>query len=487
MTSERDLERRLYDAFQSDHSTDRAVSLHQAAMARAARSRQRPGWLIAVSGETFAGSAVVAPRRTTLVVVLVALLTIALGFAVVAGAFRPPMTSTEPGTIFYSTWDKAQSSYQLRSIRSDGSDPRDIVEGVAPAVSTDGSVLMYMHGWLEEGGQVFVAGRDGLSPRPVPDVGTSALPRLAPDGTRIAWLKFISPVELFKADGTANTYPDGGRENELWVSPVSGEPGVRIAPQAPAPNAWFGRPVWSPDSRRIAFSESTALIDGNQIEWYQSGLWVVNADGSDLRRISSAIGPLRVGGAGVLRPSYGMTFDSAEPSWSPDGRWIAFTAVAADARPRETITVSYAASLYGAVEPDVFVISPDGGPERAVTSTPNEAEWQPLWSPDGTHLAYNRGDSVATISMDGDKSVGGPSLSPPTEAGSWTSLGAWSPDGRSLLVIQAIPSGGPSDGPGFVSATRDNLVAFDPDLTLPGRQIVVGGPMVHEFGMAWAP
>ena len=34
MTSERDLERRLREAFQSDHSGD-ATSLHEAAMARA--------------------------------------------------------------------------------------------------------------------------------------------------------------------------------------------------------------------------------------------------------------------------------------------------------------------------------------------------------------------------------------------------------------------------------------------------------------------
>jgi TolB protein len=58
-----------------------------------------------------------------------------------------------------------------------------------------------------------------------------------------------------------------------------------------------------------------------------------------------------------------------QPTWSPDGKWIAFN--------RETNTQ------------DVLIVSSDGGAERAVTSDPN-LETVIGWLPDGSGVVYGR-------------------------------------------------------------------------------------------------
>ena len=80
------------------------------------------------------------------------------------------------------------------------------------------------------------------------------------------------------------------------------------------------------------------------------GLFAVGADGTGLRTIAPASG-------------FGR---SAHPAWSPDGRWIAFTAFDATGR-----------------DPLIRIVPASGGPTIAVA-----AGIAPTWSPDGTRLAY---------------------------------------------------------------------------------------------------
>jgi Tol biopolymer transport system component len=124
-------------------------------------------------------------------------------------------------------------------------------------------------------------------------------------------------------------------DKELWVMNADGSDARRLSRIA----SW-GPHAWSPDGKKIAFMRDTRAI------------YVVNADGSGQRRLRS------------------KTFDG--PVWSPDGRKIAFTA-------RGPGKGS-----------DVYVMNADGGDERNLTRTPGN-DLRPAWSPDGRRIAFVRG------------------------------------------------------------------------------------------------
>ena len=96
----------------------------------------------------------------------------------------------------------------------------------------------------------------------------------------------------------------------------------------------------------------------------------MNADGSGLRR---------------------LTRDSASdvvPVWSPDGRKIAFTRSRAPAEGRR-----------GLPEADVYLINVDGTGERNLTG--DGVSGGPTWSPDGRRIAFGSSGGIDMMSADG--------------------------------------------------------------------------------------
>ena len=85
----------------------------------------------------------------------------------------------------------------------------------------------------------------------------------------------------------------------IAVVDTAGRPTQDLRKLGRTPGLSLG-PAWAPDGRRIAF----AVYDVNKSK--RSAVYVVNRDGSGLRRITQ------------------WTLATGQPAWSPDGEWIAF-------------------------------------------------------------------------------------------------------------------------------------------------------------------
>lgn len=108
-------------------------------------------------------------------------------------------------------------------------------------------------------------------------------------------------------------------------------------------------PAWSPDGSRIAFRSMRAG---------RSDVWVMDAGGTNARRLTDEAGGAATGGSG-------------DPAWSPDGAQLAYA--------------------HGAgADRDIWIMRADGSGTRRLTRDA-EDEREPTWSPDGATIAYRVG------------------------------------------------------------------------------------------------
>ena len=148
---------------------------------------------------------------------------------------------------------------------------------------------------------------------------------------------------------------------------------------------------------QIAFSSDR---DGN------FEIYVMDTDGKNQRRLTEHPGA------------------DWEPSWSPDGKRIAFTSTEAEDIDRK--------------RPRIYVMDADGKNRRKLS---NEfvAKWHPSWSPDGRRIAFTSTGVMEIVGgpwdiyvMDAD---GGNKqrLSNDTGPGAWDP--SWSPDGQHIAFV----------------------------------------------------
>jgi len=132
----------------------------------------------------------------------------------------------------------------------------------------------------------------------------------------------------------------------------------------------------------------------------------------------------------------------AQPSWSPDGQRLAYVCYLEG--PTEGWTLFEIISnldppspetpwsQYTAEAADICVIDIDGRNRERITREPGE-EWGPVWSPDGTQIAYGRRDGIYVINADGRNQrrlVSGRVTYPERIE--------WSPDGTQLLFSACL-------------------------------------------------
>jgi hypothetical protein len=246
-----------------------------------------------------------------------------------------------------------------------------------------------------------------------------AFRRAALAGTLFALLAGAAPAgAAFGGRNGAVAYE--GRSSDrgvLYLREADGSGLRRLAvPGAPAD------PAFSPAGRRIAYSSNGQL-------------WVIYADGTGARRITSGFRPSR------------------DPTWSPGGDALAFAAgfkgerriagVLATGRDRFALTEPGSdddhSPAWSARDEIAFVRSTEhgggdlrvmpaaGGRPRRLTGGPAD-DGAPAWSPDGRRLAFTRGrgrrTQVWVINRDGTH------LRRVTDAPQGVNSPAWSPDGR---------------------------------------------------------
>ena len=232
-------------------------------------------------------------------------------------------------------------------MRPDGSDPQrltsappaktDAVGASVPSWSHDGKHLAYAFGKADRGqSDVYVMNADGSDQHSVMSAkGVNTQPAWSPDGKHIAFARF-------------------GAQRGIAVIPADGGAATQVTQSAGS--VYDAAPAWSPDGDSIAF---TRILLTTDVAHQQEAIYLTKANGTGLKKL--------IDGGGT-------------PTWSPDGTRIAYSSI----RDHNGRTCFEECTPSG----EIYVANADGSNQKRLTTSKAD-DRSPTWSPDGRSIAFS--------------------------------------------------------------------------------------------------
>jgi Tol biopolymer transport system component len=286
----------------------------------------------------------------------------------------------------------------------------------------------------------------GLQPKPRKAGAAGIAPSgaaLDVDRMRRSLVAFAAIALTTCGDGTTPSHDSrgvllvvrgAGKASEIWAIRPDGSDSRRLTS-----NEFFDDdPDWSPDGSRIVLVSAQDSTPGAPTR--RPEVFLMNADGSEMRRLLVTAGPAR------------------HPRWSPDGTRIAFATY-------DPVAAGY----------QVYVMNSDGSNVRLLTSAPIE-NFSPEWSPDGRSLLFLSNRSPRnwwTMYVIGADGSGERLFAGNAACATNVQEARWSPDGSRIAYSCDDRFGG--------------IFTIRADGTQPSPVSTSAGDLEADFGPVWSP
>jgi len=309
--------------------------------------------------------------------------------------FAPIPTQTPIGggagkIAFVSERDGYQEIYV---VNSDGNNLTKMANGITPkfdpAWSPDGRKIAFAsYDPNDDSGSLYIMNVDGSNPIKLIDTKRLDTYSQATSTWRLFYISHPVWSPDSKQIGFSHGYHVGCCSSRSYLSVMNVDGSNLVSVRG---NSWGSNFAWSPDSQKIVFDSD--ICGGN------FDICLMNADGTELINLTN-----KKGGDGG-------------PSWSPNGKKIAF--------------ISSRYLNYGNF--NIFLVNADG--TNPINLTPHLKGWAgvPSWSPNGGKIVFaspsDGNNEIYVINSDGTNLIN------LTNNLADDSNPVWSPDGKKIVLI----------------------------------------------------